>query len=76
MDKADVVAPFVGSFKPVAEGGCPDARPPPTPLAVLSEPTHQAEAVTEEASEVGSTLLLETVSDLIWPPGAFPYNHP
>ena len=43
MDKADVVAPFVGSFKPVAEGGCPDARPPPTPPAVLSESTHHGQ---------------------------------
>jgi hypothetical protein len=27
MEKNDVVQPFVDAFKPVAEGGCPDARP-------------------------------------------------
>ena len=27
MAKEEVVQPFMDSFKPVGEGGCPDARP-------------------------------------------------
>ena len=27
MEKDDIVAPFVGAFEPVTEGGCADARP-------------------------------------------------